>query len=186
VAIVTGGGSGIGEEVTKGLVEHGVRTKIFSRSRGEDTARRLGDNCEFFQTDVTDAESVKDSIERTVEEHGRIDYLINNAGYTSDNLLVRMSPEEWSKVIDVNLNGVFNCTKAALRYMIKGTVAVSSIFPRSRGSLATPVRRIMLPPRPGSLGLQITCSGVRFPKPEGERRSSWFCRYCFDRGHPGG
>lgn len=120
VAIVTGGGSGIGEEVTKGLVEQGIRTKIFSRSRGEDTARRLGDNCEFLQTDVTDAESVKDSIERTVEKHGRIDYLVNNAGYTSDNLLVRMSLEDWEKVIDVNLNGVFNCTKSALRYMMKG------------------------------------------------------------------
>lgn len=131
VAIVTGGGSGIGERISEGLVNHGVETKIFSRSRGKDTAERLGSGCSFLETDVTDPEGVEESVERVVEEHGRIDYLINNAGFTSDNLLVRMSPEEWEKVIDVNLNGVFNCTKAALRYMIKGdggsVVNISSV-----------------------------------------------------------
>ncbi len=120
MAIVTGGGSGIGERISEGLVGHGVETKIFSRSRGKDTAERLGSGCSFLETDVTDREGVEESVERVLEEHGRIDYLVNNAGFTSDNLLVRMSPEEWEKVIDVNLNGVFNCTRAALRYMIKG------------------------------------------------------------------
>ncbi|MFP4630723.1 MAG: beta-ketoacyl-ACP reductase [Candidatus Acetothermia bacterium] len=120
VGIVTGGGSGIGEKISEGLVENGVETKIFSRSRGKETAERLGEKCSFIETDVTDPDGVKKSINRVLDDHGRIDYLVNNAGFTSDNLLVRMSEEEWNEVLDVNLNGVFNCTRAVLRYMIKG------------------------------------------------------------------
>lgn len=130
VAVVTGGGSGIGEQITRGLVDKGVKTYIFSRSRGEETAEELGKNCYFLETDVTDFQSVKDSIEKVVDRHGRLDYLVNNAGFTSDNLLLRMSPEEWGKVIDVNLNGVFNCTRASLRYLIKeggSIVNISSV-----------------------------------------------------------
>jgi len=130
VAIVTGGGSGIGKEITRGLVENGVKTQIFSRSRGEETAKELGSNCKFLETDVTDFQSVEDSVKETVDRHGSIDYLVNNAGFTSDNLLLRMSPEEWKKVIEVNLNGVFNCTRASLRYLIKkggSIVNISSV-----------------------------------------------------------
>ena len=130
VAIVTGGGSGIGEHVTRQLVENGVKTQIFSRSRGEETANNLGSNCNFLKTDVTEPQSVKESVKKTIDQFGRLDYLVNNAGFTSDNLLLRMSSEEWSKVIDVNLNGVFNCTKASLRYLIKqggSIVNISSV-----------------------------------------------------------
>ena len=130
VAIVTGGGSGIGEEITRRLVEKGIKTHIFSRSRGADTAEELGPDCSFLETDVTDFDSVKTSVQETVDRHGRLDYLVNNAGFTSDNLLLRMSHDEWNKVIDVNLNGVFNCTRASLRYLIKGggsIVNVSSV-----------------------------------------------------------
>ncbi|MCF7891049.1 3-oxoacyl-ACP reductase FabG [Candidatus Bipolaricaulota bacterium] len=130
VAVVTGGGSGIGEQITRGLAENGIKTQIFSRSRGEETADELGTDCHFLETDVTDFQSVRDSVRETVDQHGRLDYLVNNAGFTSDNLLLRMSPEEWSRVIDVNLNGVFNTTRASLRYLIKGggsIVNVSSV-----------------------------------------------------------
>ncbi|MBS3735659.1 MAG: 3-oxoacyl-ACP reductase FabG [Candidatus Bipolaricaulota bacterium] len=130
VAIVTGGGSGIGEGITRGLVDNGLKTYIFSRSRGEDTADEIGKNCHFLETDVTDLQSVESSVQETFDRHGRLDYLVNNAGFTSDNLLLRMSPEEWGRVIDVNLNGVFNCTRASLRYLIKGggsIVNVSSV-----------------------------------------------------------
>lgn len=127
---MTGGGSGIGEQITRGLVDNGVKTLIFSRSRGKETAEELGPNCSFLETDVTEFESVKGSVSETLDRHGRLDYLVNNAGFTSDNLLLRMSPEEWSQVIDVNLNGVFNCTRASLRYLIKeggSIVNVSSV-----------------------------------------------------------
>lgn len=124
---MTGGGSGIGEQITRGLVDDGVTTYIFSRSRGEDTADKLGESCYFLETDVTDYQSVKSSVQEAVDRHGRLDYLVNNAGYTSDNLLIRMSPEEWDKVIDVNLNGVFNCTRASLRYLMKGEGSIVNI-----------------------------------------------------------
>ena len=130
VAIVTGGGSGIGEQITRRLVEKGVKTLIFSRSRGAETAEELGADCAFLETDVADMESVEGSVEETLDRYGRIDYLVNNAGLTSDNLMLRMSPEEWRKVIDVNLNGAFNCTRATVRYMIKqggSIVNISSV-----------------------------------------------------------
>ncbi len=119
VAIVTGGGTGIGKEITRRLVERGIKTQIFSRSKGENTAQNLGELCEFVPTDISDYDSVRDSVQNTVDEHGRIDYLVNNAGLTADNLLLRMSHAEWEQIIDVNLSGTFNCTKAALRYLIK-------------------------------------------------------------------
>lgn len=131
VAIVTGGGTGIGKEVTKRLVGQGIKTQIFSRSKGEKTAKELGKLCTFIQTDITDYDSVENSIKNTIREHGKIDYLVNNAGLTSDNLLLRMSSEQWAKIIDVNLTGTFNCTKAALRYLIKNetgnVVNISSV-----------------------------------------------------------
>ncbi|MEF8725732.1 MAG: 3-oxoacyl-ACP reductase FabG [Candidatus Bipolaricaulota bacterium] len=127
VAIVTGGGTGIGEQISSRLVNNGVKTQIFSRSQGKETAEKLGPNCTFLETDVTDFKSVKSSVKQTIDQYDRIDYLVNNAGYTSDNLLLRMSPEEWGEVINVNLNGVFNCTRASLRYMIKGGGSIVNI-----------------------------------------------------------
>lgn len=155
VAVVTGGGSGIGEQITRQLVEGGVRTYIFSRSRGEETAERLGSDCHFIETDVTDYSSVEDSVEKTIDEQGRLDYLVNNAGFTSDNLLLRMSPEEWSKVIDVNLNGVFNCTKAALRYMIKDGGSIVNISSVS-GLLGNPGQANYAASKAGVVGFTKT------------------------------
>jgi len=155
VAVVTGGGSGIGEQITRQLVKSGVRTYIFSRSRGEETAERLGSDCHFIETDVTDYSSVEDSVEKTIDEQGRLDYLVNNAGFTSDNLLLRMSPEEWGKVIDVNLNGVFNCTKAALRYMIKGGGSIVNISSVS-GLLGNPGQANYAASKAGVVGFTKT------------------------------
>lgn len=155
VAVVTGGGSGIGEQITRQLVESGVKTYIFSRSRGEETAERLGSDCHFIETDVTDYSSVEGSVEKTIDEQGRLDYLVNNAGFTSDNLLLRMSPEEWSKVIDVNLNGVFNCTKAALRYMIKGGGSIVNISSVS-GLLGNPGQANYAASKAGVVGFTKT------------------------------
>jgi len=155
VAVVTGGGSGIGEQITRQLVKSGVRTYIFSRSRGEETAERLGSDCHFIETDVTDYSSVEDSVEKTIDEQGRLDYLVNNAGFTSDNLLLRMSPEEWSKVIDVNLNGVFNSTKAALRYMIKGGGSIVNISSVS-GLLGNPGQANYAASKAGVVGFTKT------------------------------
>ena len=155
VAVVTGGGSGIGERISRLLVENGINTFILSRSRGEDTADELGHRCHFLETDVTDYESVEDSIKRIVDGYSRLDYLVNNAGFTSDNLLLRMSQEEWSRVIDVNLNGVFNCTKASLRYLIKGGGSIVNISSVS-GLLGNPGQANYAASKAGIVGLTKT------------------------------
>ena len=155
VAVVTGGGSGIGERISRLLVENGINTFILSRSRGEDTADELGHRCHFLETDVTDYESVEDSIKRIVDGYSRLDYLVNNAGFTSDNLLLRMSQEEWSRVIDVNLNGVFNCTKASLRYLIKGGGSIVNISSVS-GLLGNPGQANYAASKAGIVGFTKT------------------------------
>jgi 3-oxoacyl-[acyl-carrier protein] reductase len=71
------------------------------------------------QCNVTDSASAKALIDRTLEEFGRIDILINNAGTTRDNLIMRMSDADWDLVLDINLKGAFNCSKAAIRPMMK-------------------------------------------------------------------
>jgi len=75
--------------------------------------------CLTFQVDVTDLEAIYAMVNNIIEELGEIHILVNNAGITQDNLFMRMKPEQWSKVIDVNLNGVFNLTKAVIRSMVK-------------------------------------------------------------------
>tara|TARA_B100000378_G_scaffold271004_1_gene260981 strand:- start:1219 stop:1845 length:627 start_codon:yes stop_codon:yes gene_type:complete len=75
--------------------------------------------CLTFQVDVTDLEAIYAMVNNIIEELGEIHILVNNAGITQDNLFMRMKPEQWSKVIDVNLNGVFNVTKAVIRSMVK-------------------------------------------------------------------
>lgn len=119
VGIVTGGGSGIGESIAELLVENGVEIFILSRSRGEETAQRLGTSCFFKSVDVSDFAAVQETIREIVDETGRIDYLVNNAGITRDGLLLRMKREDWKSVIDVNLNGAYNCSKAVVRSMVK-------------------------------------------------------------------
>ena len=79
----------------------------------------LGRKCLTFEADVTDLEAIETMVKKIIEELGSIHILINNAGITQDNLFMRMKPEQWSKVIDVNLNGVFNVTKAVIRPMVK-------------------------------------------------------------------
>ena len=78
-----------------------------------------GTKCLAFQLDVTDFDSVESVVKKIIDETGGIHILVNNAGITQDNLFMRMKPEQWSQVIDVNLNGVFNVTKAVIRTMVK-------------------------------------------------------------------
>ena len=79
----------------------------------------LGRKCMTFEADVTDFEAIDTMVKKIIEELGSIHILVNNAGITQDNLFMRMKPEQWLKVIDVNLNGVFNVTKAVIRQMVK-------------------------------------------------------------------
>lgn len=126
VAVVTGASRGIGKAVAFRLAEEGAHVALVSR-RPEGLEKVLAELRErfperrFFQgpCDVSSSKDVAALIDRIVAEMGRLDILVNNAGITRDNLLLRMSEEEWDDVMATNLKGLFNVTKAAARQMLR-------------------------------------------------------------------
>lgn len=125
VAIVTGGSRGIGKEVAKKLASLGSNVVINYISTEEEAINTkneiesLGVKCLVAKCDVSKSEEVNKMVEMSIKEFGHVDILVNNAGITKDGLLMRMKEEDFDKVIDVNLKGVFNCTKAVTKHMIK-------------------------------------------------------------------
>jgi 3-oxoacyl-[acyl-carrier protein] reductase len=124
VAVVTGGGRGIGREIAMTLAGEGADIVIWdvNPTDAQNTCREiesLGRKTLADQVDVTNYESVEAAINKILDKCGKIDILVNNAGITKDNLLLRMSQQEWDAVINVNLKGTFNCTKAVFRPLSK-------------------------------------------------------------------
>ena len=124
VALVTGGSRGIGRAISLALAAHGARVAINYASNAaaaEETARTIGgtDAAITIAGDVSDMATGALLVERTIAAFGRIDILINNAGVTADDLILRMSEDEWDRVIDTNLKGTFSVTKAAIRPMVR-------------------------------------------------------------------
>ena len=122
-ALITGAGRGIGKTIAVKLAESGLDIAIADMNPVSDDVLReieeYGTKCLAFQLDVTDVESVDSVVKKIIDETGGIHILVNNAGITQDNLFMRMKAEQWSQVIDVNLNGVFHVTKAVIRTMVK-------------------------------------------------------------------
>ena len=122
-ALITGAGRGIGKTIAVKLAESGLDIVIADMNPVSDEVLReieeYGTKCLAFQLDVTDVESVDSVVKKIIDETGGIHILVNNAGITQDNLFMRMKPEQWAQVIDVNLNGVFHVTKAVIRTMVK-------------------------------------------------------------------
>ncbi|MGE7760697.1 3-oxoacyl-[acyl-carrier-protein] reductase [Peribacillus sp. NPDC097895] len=124
-ALVTGASRGIGREVALEFARQGADVAInYSGSEAKanevvDEIRALGRKAFAVQCDVANSESVTSMIKEVVEQFGRVDVLVNNAGITRDNLLMRMKEDEWDSVINTNLKGVFLCTKAVTRQMMK-------------------------------------------------------------------
>ncbi|HZG87804.1 3-oxoacyl-ACP reductase FabG [Paenibacillus sp.] len=124
VAVITGAGNGIGLETALTFAREGARVAVaeFDAEAGEAAALRIreeGGDAAFFPVDVSDWDSVQRMAAAIAERYGRIDVLVNNAGITQDAMLSKMSVEQWRKVIDVNLDGVFYCTKAIAPYMVQ-------------------------------------------------------------------
>ncbi len=121
VAIITGGASGIGAGIAKKFVEEGAEVNIcdVDVAEAKKTVQEIGGAIQFFQMDISDEEEVKKTIDHIFSKFSKIDILINNAGITNDKLLLRMTKEDWDRVINVNLTGTFLVTKAVMRYMIK-------------------------------------------------------------------
>ena len=122
-ALITGAGRGIGKTIAVKLAESGSDIAIADMNPvSDDVLREIeknGTKCLAYQLDVTDVEAVDSVVKKIIDETGGIHILVNNAGITQDNLFMRMKPEQWSQVIDVNLNGVFHVTKAVIRTMVK-------------------------------------------------------------------
>ncbi|MGB2997331.1 MAG: 3-oxoacyl-[acyl-carrier-protein] reductase [Phycisphaerae bacterium] len=120
-AIVTGAARGIGLEIAKQLAEGGARVVLVD-VLAEDlkqAAGELGPDTLAYAVDVTDETAVEKMIDEVAETCGRIDILINNAGITRDDLLLRMTQDEWDAVLNVNLKGTFLMTKHAAKYMVR-------------------------------------------------------------------
>ncbi|MGB1120468.1 MAG: 3-oxoacyl-ACP reductase FabG [Saprospiraceae bacterium] len=123
VAIITGAARGIGKATALRFAQEGASIAIWdiNEELGKATAQELVDagyNAKFYTVNATDFAAVTETAEAVNTDFGQIDILVNNAGITADASLKKMTPEKFQKVIDVNLTGVFNCTKAVSTYML--------------------------------------------------------------------
>jgi len=123
-AVVTGGATGIGRAIARTFAGEGAGVAIcdLDYEGAERTAEEIGSTgttARAYKTDVSDWENVAEVAEKVLQDFGAVDILVNNAGITRDNLLIRMSDEEWQDVLDVNLKGVFHCTKAFVPGMLR-------------------------------------------------------------------
>ena len=123
IAIVTGGARGIGKATVERFCEEGAKVIIWDLlDAGSKTAQEMqakGYSVDFIKLAVTDPTAIEEATQEIIQKYGKIDILVNNAGITRDKSLLKMSHLEWQQVIDVNLTGVFNCTKAVVPHMVE-------------------------------------------------------------------
>ncbi|MFV0575170.1 MAG: 3-oxoacyl-ACP reductase FabG [Vibrio sp.] len=121
IALVTGASRGIGRSIAELLVERGATVvgTATTESGAQAISEYLGSNGKGLALNVTDADSVSETIKTITDEFGTIDILVNNAGITRDNLLMRMKDDEWQDIMDTNLTSIFRLSKAVLRGMMK-------------------------------------------------------------------
>jgi 3-oxoacyl-[acyl-carrier protein] reductase len=169
VALVTGGSRGIGRSIALRLAEEGTSVAICARNL--EAVRQVGDELDAMgvkslvrQTDVVDGAQVDELIRATLKELGGLDILVNNAGVTRDNLLMRMSEEDWDVVVDINLKGAFNCCKSVVRPMLKARrgriVNVSSVV----GLTGNPGQANYVASKAGLIGLTKTLARELAPR----------------------
>jgi NADP-dependent 3-hydroxy acid dehydrogenase YdfG len=127
VALVTGASSGIGEATARALAEEGAAVAIAARRRDrlERLADQIGgsDRALILETDVTDEDRVREMVARTVAEFGRLDILVNNAGVMLLGPIVAAPTEEWRRMVELNLLGLFYCTHASLPHLLQAATS---------------------------------------------------------------
>jgi len=119
VAVVTGAGRGIGKAVAARLAAEGAKVACCGRTLVNVEATASETAGKAYAVDVADSKQVSETCEKILKDFGRVDVLVNNAGVTRDQLLMRMSDEDWDTVLDTNLKGAFNFTKALTRSFLK-------------------------------------------------------------------
>ena len=143
IVVITGGANGIGAVAASLFGRHGAQIAIvdFDKEAGELKAQQLhgeGIEAAFFQADVANGEKVKEMAAKVIEQFGKVDILINNAGITRDAMMLKLEAADFQKVIDVNLTGVFNCTQAFLPTMLaegKGKIINTSSIAGTGGNV---------------------------------------------------
>ncbi|MCC5802737.1 3-oxoacyl-[acyl-carrier-protein] reductase [Rossellomorea vietnamensis] len=170
VALVTGASRGIGREIALELARQGCNVAVnYAGSEAKanevvDEIKSLGREAIAVQCNVSDAEGVQAMVKETIGEFGSIDILVNNAGITKDNLLMRMKETEWDDVININLKGVFLCTKAVTRQMMKQRsgriINISSIV----GVSGNPGQANYVAAKSGVIGLTKTTARELAPR----------------------
>jgi len=125
IAIITGASRGIGESIAKSFISQGAIVAFTYRS-SEEKAKELeksltanGGTAKGFKSDASKMEDAENLVQEVLESYGGVDIVVNNAGITDDTLLMRMSEDQWDRVINVNLKSCFNLTKAVMRTMLK-------------------------------------------------------------------
>ena len=167
VVLVTGGTRGIGRAVAERFRDVGALVYITgtNEERTKLVAEEMG--VKGIKMDVTDREEVKSAVKTIVETEGRIDVLINNAGITRDTLFLRMKDEDWDSVIDTNLNGVYNVTRAVVPVMVKrrrgSIINVSSVvgFTGNVGQVNYSATKAALVGFTKSLAKELGSRGIR-------------------------
>ena len=123
VVIVTGGAQGIGKEIALGFSKEKAKVVIFDVNRDSlaQTEKELSAYSEALglPVDVVSLDDVEKNINKVIDKFSRVDILVNNAGITRDSLVLRLSENDWDKVLAVNLKGAFNCIKSSAKFMVK-------------------------------------------------------------------
>lgn len=129
VVLITGASGGIGKATAKKFSEGGTKVALNDIAQAEENLKKFAEELEgkYFLADVSKLEEVERMVEEIKKEFGRLDVLVNNAGITQDRTLAKMTKEEWQRVIDIDLTGVFNCTKAALPLIIQNQGKIISL-----------------------------------------------------------
>lgn len=158
VSIVTGASQGIGEAIALNLARNGAQTILvdIQKKKLDEVVRKIKDNkgkAYAYDADVSETVQIVELVETLIQNHGDLHHLVNNAGITRDNLLMRMKEDEWDAVMAVNLKGVFNFSKAIIRHMIRNRygriVNISSVV----GLIGNPGQTNYSASKAGVLGL---------------------------------
>jgi 3-oxoacyl-[acyl-carrier protein] reductase len=125
IALVTGAGRGIGRAIAETFAKRGAQVVLADLNVDQvnetalEISQKFGQKTLALPVDVSDTNSAKEMVNKALEEFGQVDILVNNAGITRDTLIMRMAEADWDAVININLKGAFNCSKAIIRPMMK-------------------------------------------------------------------